>query len=282
MDKIILNSHAKINLSLDVCSKRSDGYHEVSMIMLQCGLCDSITVEKTDGEICLKSNLSFLPCDERNIAHKAAVAFFDYTGIKGGANIDMAKRIPVGAGLAGGSGNGAAVLDGLNRLYETGLTTEELCEIGVKLGADVPYCICGGTMLAEGIGEKLTPLSALPKMPVVIIKPPFGVSTPVVYSKIDEAPIKKRPDTPALIDAINCGDIKALCDGMVNVMEEVTIEMHPVIGTIKSELMKSGALGAIMSGSGPSVFGIFENYNDAKRAASKFRKKYFAYAGWTR
>ena len=282
MDKIILNSHAKINLSLDVCAKRDDGYHEVSMIMLQCGLCDSITVEKTDKGISLESNLPFLPCDERNIAYKAARAFFEYTGINGGANIEMAKRIPVGAGLAGGSGNGAAVLDGLNRLYETNLTVGELCKIGVKLGADVPYCICGGTMLAEGIGEILTPLPAIARMPVVIIKPPFGVSTPVIYSKIDEKPIEKRPDTPALIKCIENGDIHGLCRGMVNVMEPVTSQMHPVIGSIKNEMLKSGALGAIMSGSGPSVFGIFEKYEDAKKAASKFRKQYFAYAGWTR
>lgn len=282
MDKIIVNSHAKINLSLDVCAKRSNGYHEVSMIMLQCGLCDSITVEKTDGKINLSSNLSFLPCDERNIAYKAACGFYEYTGIEGGVNIQMAKRIPVGAGLAGGSGNGAAVLEAMNRLYETNLSKEQLCQIGVKLGADVPYCICGGTMLAEGIGEILTPLAPVKKMPIVIVKPSFSVSTPAIYAKIDENPIVNRPDTPALIKAIEDGDIKTLCSGMVNVMEEVTASMHPVIGTIKNELMKSGALGALMSGSGPSVFGIFENYDDAKKASAKFKKQYFVYAGWTR
>lgn len=282
MDKIILNSHAKINLSLDVCAKRDDGYHEISTVMLLCGLCDSVMLEKAEGGIEVSTNLPFLPCDERNIAYKAARAFFEHTGIRGGVRISISKRIPVGAGLAGGSGNGAAVLDGLNRLYETEMTADELCDIGVKLGADVPYCICGGAALAEGIGERLTRLEPVERLPIVIVKPPFGVSTPMVYAKIDEAPIKKHPNTEALVAALKRNDVNGICENMVNVMEEVTVQMHPVIGEIKAELVRNGALGALMSGSGPSVFGIFESYDDAKRAAAKFRKKYFVYTGWTR
>ncbi|MBE7026348.1 MAG: 4-(cytidine 5'-diphospho)-2-C-methyl-D-erythritol kinase [Ruminococcaceae bacterium] len=282
MDKILLNSHAKINLSLDVIGKRDDGYHEVLMIMLSCGLCDSITLTRIDSGIELSSNLSFLPCNEKNLAYKAAQSFFEYTGINGGVKIELSKRIPVGAGLAGGSGNGAAVLCGLNMLYETKLTEDELCSIGSTLGADVPYCIHAKTMLASGIGEKLTLLDDFPKTPIVIIKPPFGVSTPTVYKQIDEAPIQTHPDTQLLIDAIKKGDVKTVAQNMVNVMEEVTVKMHPIIGDIKTELLKSGALGVLMSGSGPSVFAFFDSYDAAKKAAQPFKNKYFTYVGWTK
>ncbi len=282
MDKIIFNSHAKINLSLDVCALRPDGYHEVSMIMTSCGLCDSILLERTDSNITLASNLSFLPCDERNIAYKAAVKFFEYCSIDGGVNIELSKRIPVGAGLAGGSGNAAAVLCGLNKLYDTSLSIDELCTIGTSLGADVPYCIHAQTMLAQGIGEKLTRLPDFPKTPIVIVKPPFSVSTPTVYQKIDESPIDIHPDTDFLIKMLSDGDIKTLAENMVNVMENVTIKMHPVIGDIKNELIRRGALGALMSGSGPSVFALFDCYDTAKKAAEPFKNKFFTYVGWTK
>lgn len=282
MDKIMLNSHAKINLSLDVTAKRDDGYHEVSMIMVSCGLCDSIVIEKKGGGIELETNLKFLPSDERNIAYKAAEEFFSYCSLDGGAKIQIFKRIPVGAGLAGGSGNGAAVLCGLDKLYNTHLSIQQLCEIGRRLGADVPYCICGGTALAEGIGEKLTPLKPLPKTPLVLIKPSFSVSTPAVYKQIDSTPILRRPDTPSLISALERGDIRSLAGGMVNVMEEVSIKNHPIIGKIKNDLLKSGALGALMSGSGPSVFALFESYNDAKKAAAPYKNHFFTYVGWTK
>ena len=282
MDKILLNSHAKINLSLDVLGKRDDGYHEVLMIMLSCGLCDSITLSRIDSGIELSTNLSFLPCNEKNLAYKAAQSFFEHTGINSGVKIELSKRIPVGAGLAGGSGNAAAVLCGLNMLYETKLTEDELCAIGSTLGADVPYCIHAKTMLASGIGEKLTLLDDFPKTPIVIIKPPFGVSTPTVYKQIDETPIQKHPDTQLLMNAIKNGDVKTVAQNMVNVMEEVTVKMHPIIGDIKSELLKSGALGVLMSGSGPSVFAFFDNYDAAKKAALPFKNKYFTYVGWTK
>ena len=282
MDKILVNSHAKINLCLDVTAKRSDGYHEVNMIMQQCGLCDSILLEKKQEGISLKTNLKFLPTDERNIAFKAAQAFFSHCGISGGVGIDIIKRVPVGAGLAGGSGNGAAVLQGLNRLYGANLSEEALCEIGVTLGADVPYCLKSGTMLASGIGEELRPLPALPKTAIVIVKPPFSVSTPTIYNKIDNTEIQQRPDIPLLTDALLRKDVKTLAENMVNVMEEVTLSMHPVIGRIKNSLLQDGALGACMSGSGPSVFALFDSYGAAKRAASAFKKRFFTYVGWTK
>ena len=282
MDKIIVNSHAKINLCLDVTGKRDDGYHEVEMIMAQCGLCDSITIEKMPSGITLKTNLGFLPTDERNIAYKAAQAFFSACGISGGAAIDIAKRIPVGAGLAGGSGNGAAVLIGLNKLYGTNLTSDQLCAIALPLGADVPYCVLGGTMLARGIGEVLTPLPALPRTAIVLVKPPFSVSTPSVYKKIDSTELKRRPDAALLTSALTQRDVGLLAANMVNVMEEVTVSMHPVVGRIKQDLLNSGALGALMSGSGPSVFALFDSYEQAKKAAAPFRKRFFTYVGWTR
>ena len=282
MDKIIVNSHAKINLCLDVTAKRADGYHEIEMIMAQCGLCDSITIEKLPSGITLKTNLPFLPVDERNIAYKAAQSFFSACGIAGGAAIDVAKRIPVGAGLAGGSGNGAAVLIGLNKLYGANLTADQLCALALPLGADVPYCVLGGTMLARGIGEALTPLPPLPRTAVVLVKPPFSVSTPSVYKKIDNTEIKKRPDAALLTRALAQRDISLLAANMVNVMEEVTASMHPVIKRIKQDLLNAGALGALMSGSGPSVFALFDSYEQAKKAAVPFRKRFFTYVGWTR
>ena len=167
-------------------------------------------------------------------------------------------------------------------LYKANLTEDELCNIGSSLGADVPYCIHAKTMLASGIGEKLTPLSDFPKTPIVIVKPPFSISTPTVYKQIDEAPIQKRPDTHLLMDAIEKGDVKTVSKNMVNVMEEVTVKMHPIIGDIKSELLARGALGALMSGSGPSVFALFDSYDAAKKAAQPFKNKYFTYVGWTK
>lgn len=282
MDKIILNSHAKINLCLDVTAKRSDGYHEVEMIMVQCGLCDSITLEKTAAGITLETNLPFLPSDGRNIAYKAAEAFFSHCKINGGVKIILSKRIPVSAGLAGGSGNGAAVLHGLNKLYETQLSSQQICEIALPLGADIPYCVLGGTMLAQGIGERLTPLPPLPKTAVVIVKPSFSVSTKKIYQDIDSIAIQRRPDIALLTDALRRSDIKTLSENMVNVMEEVTAASHPVINHIKSELMRGGALGAMMSGSGPSVFALFDSYERAKQAASPLKNQFFTYVGWTK
>lgn len=278
----MLNSYAKVNLTLDVLNKRDDGYHNVKMIMQQCGLCDNITLRKTDCGIMLSTNLAFLPTDRRNIAYKAAMLFFEFTNINTGVDIHIVKHIPVAAGLAGGSGNGAAVLVGLNMLYDTNLSTQTLMNLGKTLGADIPYCIVGGTMLAEGIGEILTPLTPLPRTAIVIVKPPISVSTAGIYAQIDSDNTFGHPNTDAAIDALNHRNVRAVAQNMSNLMENVTALQHPIIGDIKSKLMAAGAFGAVMSGSGPSVFGLFRDFATAKKASTQFNGKYFVYAGWTK
>lgn len=282
MDKLLLNSHAKINLTLDVLGRRADGYHDVRMIMAQCGLCDSVLLEKSAAGIATRTNLGYLPCDGRNTAYKAARLFFDHTGVAGGVDITLKKRIPVSAGLAGGSGNAAAVLTGLNRLYGAGLPQSDLLRLGAAVGADVPYCILGGTMLAEGIGEQLTPLPPLPRTPIVVVRPNLRISTAQVYERIDSAALPPNPDTDAAIGALQRRDVAGVAAHMFNVMEAVTAADNPIVGRIKKKLVSRGALGAVMSGSGSAVFGLFADYKTAKAAARAFGPSYFVYAGWTR
>ena len=268
--RAIARSYAKINLTLDVLGKRDDGYHDVEVLMQTVSLFDLVIVDKTDFQISISTNLRFLPNNERNIAYMAAKEFFRYTGIHGGCKIMIHKNIPVAAGLAGGSGNAAAVLCSLDMLYNTNLSVEELCSIGLKLGADVPYCIIGGTALASGIGEKLTPLPPLPKCTILMVKPAINVSTGSIYGAIDSMEIKEHPDTAAMIAAIRQGDINAVASGLVNVMGTVTEGMYPIVRGIRQKMIKNGALGAVMSGSGPTVFGIFPDYETAKRSHDSF------------
>lgn len=283
MDKLLLNSHAKINLTLDVLGRRPDGYHDVRMIMAQCGLCDSVLLERSAGGVTTRTNLGYLPSDERNTAYKAARLFFEHTGLDGGVDITLKKRIPVSAGLAGGSGNAAAVLVGLNRLFGAGLPQETLLRLGEKVGADVPYCIAGGTMLAEGIGERLTPLPPLPRTPIVIVRPNLRISTAQVYARIDSAAAPPNAGTDAVAAALARRDVAGVAANLFNVMEAVTAVDYPIIGRIKQKLMSRGALGAVMSGSGSAVYGLFADYRAAKSAAGSFRPgSYFVYAGWTR
>lgn len=263
-------SYAKINLTLDVLGKRSDGYHDVEMIMQTVSLHDTITVDKTDNGISIKTNLVYLPVNEKNIAYKAANAFFEHTKIDGGCSISIEKNIPVAAGLAGGSGNAAAVLCALDRLYNTNLPLDTLKAIGATLGADVPYCFSGGTALATGIGEIITPLPAVPKCTILMVKPAISVSTGAIYEAIDSAIIEKRPDTNAMISAIKSGDIKAIANNLSNVMGTVTESMHPIVRGIRRKMLLNGALGAVMSGSGPTVFGIFPDYETAKASHDSF------------
>lgn len=263
-------SYAKINLTLDVLGKRPDGYHDVEMIMQTVSLHDIVVVDKTDTEISVSTNLRYLPTNEKNIAYKAALAFFEYTNIDGGCDIAITKNIPVAAGLAGGSGNAAAVLCALDRLYNTNLPINILKEIGATLGADVPYCFSGGTVLATGIGEILTPLPAVPKCTILMVKPPISVSTGTVYEAIDTAEIIKHPDTDAMISAIKSGDIGAVADNLSNVMGTVTENIHPIVRGIRRKMILNGALGAVMSGSGPTVFGIFPDYDTAKKSHDSF------------
>ena len=274
MKKAVAKSYAKINLSLDVLGKMDNGYHNVKMVMQTVSLFDLVTICQSRQGISISTNLPFLPIDENNIAYKAAKEFFDYTGIKSGVDIDISKRIPVGAGLAGGSSNAAAVLKSMNKLFKTGLSLKELCSIGVNLGADVPYCILGGTRLAEGIGEKLSPLPKMPECSILLVKPAFSVSTKSVYEKIDLHQNYPHPDTEGLINGLHNGSLHEISASMCNVLEEVCLSDYPVLMQAKKELCELGAIKSQMSGSGPTIFGIFEKYEDAANAKKVLWRKY--------
>lgn len=274
MNQIELKALAKINLGLDVLGRRENGYHDVRMVMQSIYLYDEVRIEKAEPEeISVISNLSFLPTGEGNIAYKAAKLLKDEFQIKDGIKITLNKHIPVAAGLAGGSSNAAAVLFGMNRMFWLGLSQKELMERGVKLGADVPYCIMRGTVLAEGIGEELSVLPAMPKCTVLIAKPPVSVSTKVVYEALDSGSIVKHPDIDGIIEGLQNRDLRQVAASMGNVLEDVTIPMHPVIEDIKNEMKACGALNAMMSGSGPTVFGLFESRAAAREAQRRIREK---------
>ncbi len=270
------SAYAKINLTLDVIAKRADGYHDLKMIMQTVSLRDNLAVRRGTGEgIKTITNLGYLPDDDRNIAVKAARAFFEATGVNcDGVHIAIEKFIPVAAGLAGGSADGAAVLRALNRLYETNLSLDELCKIGVKVGADVPFCICGGTMLAEGVGEILTPIATIPECTVVLCKPGYGMSTAKVFGSLNVDKIEKHPDTERVMRAIEAKDISSVAVNMYNVLEEIVATERHDIKKIEEILLSSGALGAIMSGSGSTTFGIFTDEIAAKNAYKKLSAMY--------
>lgn len=270
---LTLKALAKINLGLDVLGKRDNGYHDVRMVMQTIYLYDNVTLTKTEEPgIQLETNLSYLPVDENNIAYKAAKMLIDEFQIQGGVHIKLDKHIPVAAGMAGGSSNAAAVLVGMNRLWGLGLSQKELMERGVALGADVPYCVMRGTVLAEGIGEILSPLPPLPKCYVLIAKPAISVSTKMVYETLDAKEIVEHPDIDGILEGLENQDIKKIASSMGNVLESVTIEQYPVIEVIKDAMKEAGALNAMMSGSGPTVFGIFEDRKVAKEAQQKLKE----------
>lgn len=273
-NRAIAKSYAKINLTLDVLGRLESGYHKVKMVMQPLNLFDLIIVKKANDSISVKTNIPYLPCDDKNIAYRAAELFFTETKIPGGASIKITKNIPIAAGLAGGSGNAAAVLCALNLLYDAKMTNEELLKIGLSLGADVPYCIENVTSLAEGIGEKLTKLSQIPGIPVVLVTPPISISTGDIYNRIDSAKKLSKIDTDAMISAITDFDTKKIGSTLSNVMETVTISDCPEISDIKEEMLQFGASGSVMSGSGPTVFGIFPDNLSAKVACDYFSKKY--------
>ncbi len=273
-NRAIARSYAKINLTLDVTGKRDNGYHDVRMIMQTLSLFDLVIVDKEREGIAVSTNIKHLPTGEKNIAWKAAKLFFDELGIFGGAKILIHKNIPIAAGLAGGSGNAAAVLCALDKLYNTNLPLEKLLKMGEKLGADVPFCIIGGTVLAEGIGEIMTELPSFPKTDILLVKPPVSVSTAKIYEEIDSLENPIHPDTDGMIDAIKNGDIDAVSKKLSNIMEDVTVSEAPEILKIKEDLIKMGAKGALMSGSGPTVYGIFDNFEKAKIAHDEFSKTY--------
>ncbi len=267
MDYMYLKALAKINLGLDVIRRREDGYHEVKMVMQTIKMYDRINIKKQEKtEILVSTNLPYLPSNENNLVYKAAKLLMDEFDLKQGVDINLFKYIPVAAGMAGGSSDAAAVLYGMNRMFRLGLSMEQLMERGVKIGADVPYCLMRGTALAEGIGEKLTRLSGCPSCYIVIAKPPIGVSTKFVYENLHANTLQYHPDIDGLIQSMEENDLQGMCDKMGNVLETVTIPAYPVIDEIKNVMNEKGALGAMMSGSGPTVFGIFSNLERAQDA----------------
>lgn len=267
-----LRALAKINLGLDVTGKRPDGYHEVRMIMQNIQMFDQLEIEKSDRPgIRIETNLSFLPCNESNLVYKAADLLMKEFDIREGLDVKLTKFIPVAAGMAGGSSDAAAMLVGVNRMFRLGLSTEELMERGVKIGADVPYCVMRGTALAEGIGEKLTRLAPMPFCHVLIGKPGINVSTKFVYGNLDLNKVEKHPDIDAIRSAIERGDLQGIAQNMGNVLELVTCPAYPVIEDIKKLMIREGALNAMMSGSGPTVFGLFDDREAAERAYGALR-----------
>ena len=274
---ISLKALAKINLGLDVVRRREDGYHEVRMIMQTIQLYDRLDIKRTqEPGIQIQTNLSFLPVYENNLIYKAAKLLMDEFSITDGVSVKLDKRIPVAAGMAGGSTDAAAMLIGVNRLFSLGLTKRQLMERGVQIGADVPYCIMRGTALAEGIGEALSPLPPMVKCPVLIAKPSISVSTKFVYQnlKLDDTTI--HPDIDRLIDDIKAKNLHDIAAHMGNVLETVTIPNYPVIDEIKKHMLSNGAVGAMMSGSGPTVFGLFDDEDTAKKAYKAMRSSHLA------
>ena len=279
MDKIELKAYGKINIGLDVIRKREDGYHDLDMIMQTVGVYDDVIISRKDGtqtyEIEVSTDADVLPNDKGNLAFMAAKVLMEAYDIKAKVKIHINKRIPIAGGMAGGSADCAAVLRGVNQLFQLGLTDEQLQEYGVKLGADVPYCIVGGTKRAQGIGEILTHLPPPPKCYVIIAKPDAFVSTKFVYSHIRPAQIENHPDIDGIIESIKAGDLYGMCEKIANVMEDVTIPEYPIIQKVKDILKSNGAVNALMSGSGPTVFGIYDDEAKAKQSMDALSGKEF-------
>ncbi len=272
-----VRARAKLNLSLDVLRRRADGYHDMRMVMQTVALCDRLRLETgTGGPLRVSSDLGFLPANEKNLAAAAALRLGEAVGTDfGGLSIGLQKSIPVCAGMAGGSSDAAAVLRGLNSLMNLGLSARQLAEIGESVGSDVPYCVMGGTALAEGRGEKLTPLPPLPRCQAVLCKPAFSVSTPELFGRIDCTRIRCRPDTAGLTAALERGDLAGAARRMYNVFEDALPSRRAgEIREIKTVLIRCGALGASMSGTGPTVFGLFDCPEAARNAYEVLRERY--------
>jgi len=272
MKEIKIDAYAKINLSLDVLRRKEDGYHELRMIMQQIDLKDIITIKDIEEETFITSNSEKVPLDYSNLVYKAWKLISGEFNINKNVHIHIEKNIPIAAGLAGGSSDAAAVLKALNILWDLKLNENKLMELGLKLGADVPYCIIGGTALAEGIGEKLTALKSFSNKLILIAKPNIDVSTAFVYKNLDLKNITNHPETDELIDSIEKNDLFYLSNKMINVLETVTTQKYDIIEKIKTDMIKYGALGSLMSGSGPTVFGIFETREDISNCKSKLEQ----------
>ena len=287
--KVTVKGYAKINLGLDVIGKLDNGYHLLRSVMQQIDLYDTIELSHLsermenkdtyhaltdDGlQIVLTSDSDAVPLDQSNLAYKAAKLLMEHDSIREGVHIHIIKKIPVAAGLAGGSTDAAAVLMGMNELFGLGHSKDELQELGVKLGADVPFCIMGGSALAEGIGEKLTPIETMPEMYIVIVKPSIGVSTKYVYENLRLEQVI-HPDTEQILAAMQRKDLEEMTGLLGNVLESVTIEKYPLIRELKDAMLETGAVGSLMSGSGPTVFGVFDTMENAVEAEKRMRKKY--------
>lgn len=273
MKEIIIESHGKINLGLDVLYKREDGYHEINSIMQQISLKDILVIRESKEDIELDSNNKDLPLDSTNLVYRAWKKIQEKTGINRGIEINIHKNIPIAAGLAGGSANAAAVLKGLNQLWDLNLSEEELREIGVQIGADVPFCIIGGTAFAEGIGEKLRKLKPFKEKDILLINPGIGISTTEVYKSLRPSG-KPRMNIEKIISAIEDDNIQGVADNIINVMEEVVIEKNPIILEIKEEMARYGALNPLMSGSGSTVFGMFDDMDKLNYCEKILKEKY--------
>lgn len=288
MEQLKLKAYAKINLSLDVVRRRPDGYHDVKMIMQTIDLYDVITIEKAGSGINTTVEMGrnfedgsgeaakLLPADESNLIYKAAKLLKETCSLSEGVRIHLQKNIPIAAGMAGGSTDAAAVFRGMNKLFSLGLDVEELKELAVRIGADVPYCIEGGTQLAEGIGEILTRVSGIPDFYLLVAKPGISVSTGYVYENLHPETLQKHPDVDGMTEAVKNGDLDGIVSRMGNVLESVTVKKYPVIGEIREFMKRHGAENALMSGSGPTVFGVYKGRQQAEEAAGLLRKENLA------
>lgn len=276
MDQCVRKAYAKINLGLDVIGRLENGYHVVKMVMQTVGIYDVLTLKKIPSGIVVTTDNGELPTDDNNLIYKAARLMREAYGITEGVSIHLEKNIPIAAGMAGGSTDAAGTFLGMNQLFEIGATIQELQELGVKVGADVPYCIMGGTALAEGIGEILSPLPAPPQCHLVVAKPDINVSTKYVYEHLDAEGVETHPDIDGMIDALEEGDLQGIVSRLGNVLESVTVKKHAIINTLKRCMLESGAIGSLMSGSGPTVFGIFTDVQKAQKAKEEIEKKQLA------
>ena len=272
MALIKIFAYAKINLTLSVLSKRPDGYHEVEMVMQSIALYDTLQIRSQEDGISLTVSGADLPLDEKNLVWRAASLLQAKAGIKNGVHIHLAKRIPVAAGLGGGSADAAAALRALNMFWRLGLSQAEMMELGAALGSDVPFCIMGGTALARGRGELLTPLLPAPKLGLVLVKPSFSVSTAQTYAAYTGSPGQGRPDSKTMADALSRGDVSAIARNLTNDLESVTAVKHPEVRQIKDRLLAAGALGVLMCGSGPTVYGLTGDFSSARLVAARYRR----------
>uniref|UniRef100_UPI0040573C32 4-(cytidine 5'-diphospho)-2-C-methyl-D-erythritol kinase n=1 Tax=Acetatifactor sp. TaxID=1872090 RepID=UPI0040573C32 len=276
MNEYQMKAYAKINLGLDVIGILENGYHEVKMVMQTVGIYDELSFEKAETGITVTTDSGELPTDENNLIYKAAKLMFETYGIREGIRIHLQKNIPIAAGMAGGSTDAAATMKGINRLFDLNIGLRELMELGVQIGADVPYCILGGTALAEGIGEKLRPLPPAPECFLLVAKPDINVSTKYVYEHLDAEGVDEHPDIDGMVQAIEEGSLQGILNRMGNVLENVTVKAHPIIDTIKERMRELGAVGSMMSGSGPTVFGIFLEETKVHEAYEKIKEEQLA------